>query len=174
MKALVAGLLALTAAAALAPRPAAAEPAQAVAVTFDRDRISTALGGTLSLASHITNSGSAAVGRLVAHLNVASLDGVYVDLEDWSSDVTREVHTLAPGDSAAMDWEFHAVNAGTFVVYVVLLPDSGPLVASPSVRVEVTERRTLDAGGALPVVLVVPLLLGLVAAGARYRLRRAA
>jgi hypothetical protein len=33
-------------------------------------------------------------------------------------------------------------------------------------------RRTLTAGGSLPVIIVIPILLGLVAAGARYRIRR--
>jgi hypothetical protein len=68
---------------------------------------------------------------------------------------------------------------GGFAVYVVLLPSgvgsdrTGPLVVSPPVHVRVAGRRTLNAAGSLPVVIVVPLLLGLAAAAGRYRLRRA-
>jgi hypothetical protein len=63
-------------------------------------------------------------------------------------------------------------------VYVVLLPDGpgsagkGPLWVSPPVHVEVAGRQTLSAGGALPVVLGVPVLIGLAAGTARLRARR--
>jgi hypothetical protein len=40
---------------------------------------------------------------------------------------------------------------------------------SPAVAVHATERRTLDAGGALPVVLLVPGLLALATLGRRRR-----
>jgi hypothetical protein len=114
----------------------------------------------------------------VAHLNVASMDGTYVDLEDWSADVTRPLAPLAPASSITQSWEFQAVNVGSFDVYVVVLPDSdssagtNPLVASPPVHITVEGRRTLTAGGALPIVVAIPILLALVAAGARYRIRR--
>ena len=43
----------------------------------------------------------------IAHINVVSLDGVYVDLEDWSQDVTQRVPA---GTDTQLDWEFQAVN----------------------------------------------------------------
>jgi hypothetical protein len=45
-------------------------------------------------------------------------------------------------------------------------------VTSPLVNVDVASRSTLTAGGALPVVVIVPLLLGLAAAGVFFRARR--
>ena len=81
----------------------------------------------------------------MAHLNVASLDGSYVDLEDWSADVTRSVASLEPGSTTSLSWEFQAVNTGSFDVYVVVLPNGtstvGPLVASPPVHVIVAGPR---------------------------------
>jgi hypothetical protein len=177
---LIGMLLNLAVPASLAAPAAAAQQRQpaAVEVTLDQTRITTAVGARLTVESRIVNSGSAPTDRLVAHLNVASLDGVYVDLEDWSADVTRGVASLPPGRSTSLSWEFQAVNAGSFDVYVAVMPNgpssagTGPLVVSPPVHVTVAGRRTLTGGGALPVAIVVPVLLGLVAAAARYRLRR--
>jgi hypothetical protein len=46
------------------------------------------------------------------------------------------------------------------------------VVVSPPVHVSVAAQRTLSAGGALRVVLVIPILLGLGVAAVRYRVRR--
>ncbi len=152
----------------------AAQP-NTVEVTLDQSQISAAVGDSLTLESRIVNTGSVPTDPLVAHINVASLDGTYVDLEDWSADVTNALPALAPGASTTLSWEFQAVNTGAFDVYVVVLPNgattagTGPLVASPPVHVTVAGRRTLSAGGALPVVVVIPVLLGLAAAATLYR-----
>jgi hypothetical protein len=149
-------------------------------VTCDQSRLRTLLGDRFTFRSRIANSGAASSDRLLAHLNVVSLTSdVYVDPEDWSSSRTREVPPLGPGGSTSLSWHLQAVNAGSFSVYVVLLPNgaasagTGPLVVSPPVHVSVAGRRTLTAGGALPVVVAVPVLLGLLAAAARRRVRRA-
>jgi len=147
-------------------------------VTFDRNRVRTALGGRFTLETKIVNPGGAQTDPILAHLNVASLTSeVYVDPEDWSADRSKEVARLRPGQSTSLSWDIQAVNAGSFDVYVVLLPNGpstageGPLVVSPPVHLEVAGRRTLSPGGVMPVVIVVPVLLGLVAAAARFRLR---
>ncbi|SCG66625.1 hypothetical protein [Micromonospora inositola] len=173
-------LLALTAPVGLAASAAAAPPPVpgAVEVELDQSRLNTVVGERLTVSSRVINSGDAPTDRLVAHLNVASLDGIYVDLEDWSADVTREVPPVAPGSSTSLSWQFQAVNTGSFDVYVVLMPNgdstagTGPLVASQPVHVTVAGKRTLTAAGSLPVALLVPVVLGLVAAAARYRVRR--
>ncbi|RSM85512.1 hypothetical protein DMH04_17330 [Kibdelosporangium aridum] len=153
-----------------APYAAAAQDAP-ISVTLDQDQIGTFVGRVHSVESQITNRSSAPSGTVIAHLNVASVDGTYVDLEDWSADVTKPV-SLSPGESTTVAWDFQAVNAGSFTVYVVLVPDKGPLVASSAIRVDVAEQQTLDAGGALPVAIAIPLLLGLGTLGLRYRIRQ--
>jgi len=170
-------LLALTAPFGLAASPAAATT-EDVEVTFDRSEVSTVLGGRFTLQTTIVNSGGAQTDPILAHLNVASLTSdVYVDPEDWSADRSKEVAPLRPGQSTSLSWDIQAVNAGSFDVYVVLLPNGpstageGPLVVSPPVHLKVAGRRTLSPGGVMPVVIVVPVLLGLVAAAARFRLR---
>ena len=85
---------------------------------------------------------------------------------------------LKPGASTALSFELKAVNAGRFNVYVVVLPNgaspdgTGSLAVSPPLLVTVAGRTTLSAGGALPVAVAVPVLLGLALAVARIRLRR--
>ena len=133
-------------------------------ITMNQDQLTTQLGQTLTVESVVSESGPA-----IAHLNVVSLDGVYVDLEDWTQDVTQPVPA---GRETQLDWEFQAVNPGHFAVYVVLIPQNGALVAGPPVHITVSPRQTLDTGGALPVAIAVPALLG--AAALIGRLRRAA
>ncbi|HSV66547.1 MAG TPA: hypothetical protein VLJ59_11650 [Mycobacteriales bacterium] len=145
---------------------------------FERSRVDAVLGDRFIVRVGLANAGTVPTDRLIAHLNVASLTSdVYVDPEDWSSSRTLEVDPLGLGGGTSLEWELHAVNAGSFDVYAVLLPvgaaaGGGPLVVGGPVHVTVAGRQTLSAGGALPVVVAVPVLLGLAAALVRYRLRR--
>ncbi|WP_343973000.1 hypothetical protein [Kribbella koreensis] len=131
------------------------------AITMNQDQLNAATGQTLNLESQVI-----APADSIAHLNVTSLDGVYVDLEDWTQDVTQPV----PAEpQAQLDWEFQAVNSGHFAVYVVVIPKDGPLIVSPPVHITVATRQTLSTGGALPVAITIPVLLGLAAIGTRLR-----
>lgn len=142
-------------------------------------RIEAVLGDTVTVTSTLANHGRAASGRLIAHLDVVSLRGdVYVDPEDWSSERSVEVESLPPGAGTALSWPVRTVDAGEFAVYVVLLPagPAGPGQVTPSgpVHLTVAGKRTLDAGGTLPVVLGVPAVLALAALADRVRRRRRA
>lgn len=121
-------------------------------VTMNQDHLVAQIGDTLTVESVVTSPAPA-----IAHLNVISLDGVYVDLEDWTQDVTQPVPA---GEETQLDWEFQAVNPGRFAVYVVLIPRTGQLVAGSPVHVTVAPRQNLGTGAALAVALTVPTLLG--------------
>jgi len=135
-------------------------------ITMNSGQLTAVIGQTLTVESVVSRSAPA-----IAHLNVVSLDGVYVDLEDWSQDVTQKVPA---GSNTQLDWEFQAVNPGRFAVYVVLIPQNGPLVAGPPVQVTVTRRETLDTGATLPVAIAVPAALGAATLIGRLKLRRGA
>jgi uncharacterized membrane protein len=159
------------------PAPAFADTLT-VQVAADPPAVSTLLGGRFKITTEVKNTGSAPTGEILAHLNVASIEGsVYVDPEDWSSDRSQQL-SLKPGESRKLTWEIQAVNAGLFAAYVVVVPFGNTvngnehITTSPLVRVEVAQRTTLTAGGALPVVLAVPLLVGLAAAAVLVRVRR--
>jgi hypothetical protein len=170
--ALLVGVLSWLAAPALAAAP------PSVDVVAEPAHVDTVLGGRFMITTEITNTGAAPSGEILAHLNVASIEGsVYVDPEDWSSNRSQQL-SLKPGESRKLSWEIQAVNAGHFAAYVVVVPfgnkvaGNEPLMISPLVDVDVATKSTLTAGGALPVVVIVPLLLGLAAGGVFLRARR--
>lgn len=169
-------LLALIALGLLAGTPAAGAATGPLSVTVDRTAISTRLGHRFSVRTTFLNRGSGAAAGLIAHLNVLSVrPGVYVDPEDWSSQRTRYLRPIPAGGSSAVGWSLQAVNAGDFAVYVAVLSNDGRtlLATSPPLRLEVGDRRTLDGGGVLPLVIGMPAALGLAWIGVRARRRRA-
>jgi len=167
--------LAALAVAALALTWAGAANAS-VSVIVDRIGVATGLGKRFAFRSTVVNGGPGEARGLVAHLNVASLrPGVYVDPEDWSTSRTRYLDPIPAGGTATVRWSLQAVNAGSFAVYVAVLPADAagrPPTVGRTVRVTVAERRTLDAGGILPLALGVPAVLGLAAGGLALRRRR--
>ncbi|MGW6930942.1 hypothetical protein ACWGE0_12830 [Lentzea sp. NPDC054927] len=163
----------LLAALTLALFPATASATVEVAVS--ESRITGTVGQYLNIRSTVTNTGPSPTGKLIAHLNVASLNDVYVDLEDWTAAPTQSLPPLGPGQSTEVSWDVQAVNAGVFNVYAVVLPNgSTSLSVSPPIHVEVAGRRTLSAGGALPIALIVPILLGVAVYAVRRRQRNTA
>jgi hypothetical protein len=64
-----------------------------------------------------------------------------------------------------------AVNSGELTVYVSVLPrhGAGTVVTSAPLRVSVGQRRTLNAGGVLPLTLGIPAAIGLLGLGTRRR-----
>jgi hypothetical protein len=156
-------LVAGTAAAPATARAASPE------VSMSRARVTTGVGEEFGFASVIANRGSTPLAGLVAHLEVVSWDrDVYVDPEDWSSQRTRYLPPLAPGRSIEVPWRVKAVNSGHLAVYVTVLGAGRP-VTGPALDVRVASRTTIDAGGALPLAVGVPALLGLAAIGVRRR-----
>jgi hypothetical protein len=156
----------------LAAGPAARAPQ--LRLTLSQSEASVGVGDRLGIEARIVNAGDQPSEPLVAHLNVATLDSrVYVDLEDWTTTPTQDVEPLPPGGGTTLRWVIQAVNVGRFNVYVVVMPrdgrPSGPLTASPPELVQVAGRRTVSAGGALPVALLVPMFVGVAAVLTRWR-----
>jgi hypothetical protein len=156
--------------------PASAAPVT-VKVAPDQSHVSTVLGGRFILKTELTNTGSTPTGTVLAHLNVASVQGdVYVDPEDWSPARSQEI-SLQPGESRTLSWDIQAVNSGTFAAYVVVLPfgeevaGTEDLAVSPLVKLDVATRPTASAGVALPLVILIPLGIGVIAALTLIRAR---
>jgi hypothetical protein len=153
--------------------PVAAQAAEGVSVQVSQTRIETKLGKKFVFTSTITNRGSNAASGLIAHLNILSLrNGPYVDPEDWSTSRTRYLAPIPAGGSTTITWRMQAVNAGTFGVYVSVLPASGvarPPTSGPTIHLSVASRRTLNSGGILPLALGIPAFLGLLTVGIRLR-----
>jgi thiamine pyrophosphate-dependent acetolactate synthase large subunit-like protein len=149
-------VLACLACVLVAAEPAAAAPE----VSMSRAAVATRIGSDFRFSAAVANRGTAPLAGLVAHLDVVSRDpDVYVDPEDWSSERTRYLAPIAPGAAVTLPWTVKAVNAGRFDVYVVVL-GAGPPVAGPALHARVAQRRTLDAGGVVPLAIGLPALLG--------------
>jgi hypothetical protein len=157
----------------------ATSAASPVAVSLSRTSTSVGIGNSFSFTSTITNRGSAPAQGLVAHLNVLSFThGVYVDPEDWSTSRTRYLEPIPPGRSTTVSWTVKAVNGGDFGIYVAALgtPGAGPSpiqpTVSPALVAHVTEQRSVNPQGVLPLALGVPAALAAAMAAVRLRLRR--
>ena len=156
-----------------APNARAADAAP-VSVALDRATAATRVGRHFEFTSTI-RAGDRPLRQPVAHLNVLSLDrNVYVDPEDWSSHRTVYLATLAPHRSTTVRWTVQAVNEGHFMLYVAVGTErqSDRLAVSAALRAQVTARRTINAGGVLPVAVTVPLVMAALLVATRTRLRR--
>ena len=163
-RALAACLLVAGAIAVPAPARAAAPE-----VSMSRAHVATRIGEEFRFTARVLNPGSTPLSGLVAHLDIVSLDpGVYVDPEDWSSERTRYLRPLTAGGSIEVPWTVKAVNSGRLAAYVTVLGAGRPVI-SPALDARVAAHTTIDAGGALPLALGVPALLGLAAIGVRRR-----
>jgi hypothetical protein len=167
------GVVALVGALAVA---GVASAQSAPSVTVDRGQVSAGLGETFSFRTTITNPSSTATEPLIAHLNILSLSaGLYVDPEDWSSERTQYIGPIPSGGSRTITWKVKAVNGGGLAAYVAVLPEARPRrppTTSPTVQITVAERKTLNSGGILPLVVGVPALIGLLAGGLGLARRR--
>jgi uncharacterized membrane protein len=147
-----------------------------VDVSASRRAVSTKLGDDFSFSTRITNQGRRPLTDWVAHLNVVGLSsGIYVDPEDWSSERTKSVPTLQPGESTSINWSVTAVTGGHAAIYVVALPKEpgiGKLTSSPAVDVRIANTKDFNSGGVLPLALGVPALLGLLTLATRRRRAR--
>jgi hypothetical protein len=169
----VAGVAAMAAPAGpVTARPfTAAEDLGEFTIVMSPDRSAVDLGDSIDVQFTVTNSGTVDRSDLIVHLDVISpaRDGS-VDPEDWTATLNQPLGALAPGATTTIDWTIQPISAGTFLVYgVVLAPDGTGATPSNVLTVQVTDRRSLDPQGVLPVVIVVPLAVGLLLAD---RLRR--
>jgi hypothetical protein len=152
----------------------AAGAATELVVGFDRPGLNTVLGNKFSLASTVSNPEDRAAAGVVAHLNVLSTDpSVYVDPEDWCTSRTRYLDPIPAHGSVPLSWPMQAVNSGHFLVYVsITRPDtSADVTSSRALSLAVARQRTLNAGGALPLALGGPALVGLLMFGLGRRRR---
>jgi hypothetical protein len=165
----LAPVLAVAASLALAPAAYAADGMSEIVVEADRTKIAVGLGGKFSFRTTITNNGSAAARGLIAHLNVLDLTGnTYVDPEDWSTSRTKYLDPIPAGGSATITFSGQAVNSGSLGLYVAVLDRKGsprPPAMTPAIRMDVSARRTLNAGGVAPLAVGIPGFLGLLTLG---------
>ena len=141
--------------------PVAVQGAPPVAIAVQRREIAVSVGEAFELPSTITNESAEPIRGLIAHLDILSTDPQrYVDPEDWCTERTVFLDTLGPGESVGHAWPMRAVDSGPLLVWVtVSQPSADGTALSPPVRLTVGEHIDVNAGGVLPLVVGVPLVL---------------
>ena len=124
-----------------------------------------AVGDKFDIEVTVVNRGNAPTPRLAAHIDVTDPSSESsVDPEDWTPTLTRPVGVVDAGKQVTLRWTIQPISPGDYILYAVALVadrQSSPTAAvSNAVPVAITERRSLNPSGVLPVALVVPILLG--------------
>jgi len=144
------------------------EEVNGLSISVNMTTISVSESDYFNFHTIITNNGTEATQPLVAHLNVASLQkGVYVDPEDWSELRTKFVDPIAPGASVNLSWRVHALFAGNFAVYVVVLSrDTSSIpVVSDEIHVHIEKWEVMQLTDVNPIVTAVPVMIGVLYVG---------
>jgi hypothetical protein len=100
-----------------------------------------------------------------------------VDVDEWTSERTKYVGSLAPDEAIRLDWIVTPGWHGNYLVYVVLIPQPASAdvttspIASSSLYLTVESTARLQPRAILPFALGVPMIL-LAITFAVYRRRR--
>ncbi len=142
--------------------PAGARTVEDVEVSVEPDETDVLLGETTDIRVTLTNTGNHPTEALVVHIDITDpTSDSSVDPEDWTATLSKPVGVLAPGTSATVGWSIQPISGGSFALYAVALsPGSDRVAASNVLDVTVTDQRSLNPGGILPVALGAPALVG--------------
>ena len=157
------------------PRGAGAGIGEDLTVTISQASTEVLLGDTFDVRIDVTNTGAAPTSSLVVHIDITDpTSAESVDPEDWTSTLSKPIGALGSGESTHVEWQLQPISPGRFTLYAVSLSAAEDTTAiSNVVTVDVTDRRTLNPEGILPVAIGVPLLIGGLLALQIGRTRRA-
>lgn len=120
------------------------------------------LGDTINLVITVTNNGPATTESLVLHIDITDLEGDgSVDPEDWTATLSKPVGELETGESRSVDWRLQPISGGSFSLYAVALAAGADnLAPSNVVAIDVTDQRSLNPNGILPIAIATPTGVG--------------
>lgn len=153
------GIVAVT---TMATQASAAQLSDSVVVAIEPTSGAVVLGAQLDLQVSVTNDGDDATPPLVVHIDITAPDQESsVDPEDWTPTLSKPIGVVGRGETVVVDWTIQPISAGTFATYaVVISPGVDTIAASNVLEVRVTDQRTLNPGGIVPVAIAVPALVG--------------
>jgi len=156
-------------------------PAPPLEVSIDLAYKTVNAGDEVEFTTVVTNKGTVDSAKLNVAMNIVKTGkGDPVDPEDWSPERTQDAPPLPPGETVEMDWVVEAILEGDYMVYMTVIPKpSGPKatsqpVASPGIHLTVKAFADTNPGGVLPVAIITPAALILIALLPRRRWRRRA
>ncbi len=150
---------------AIAVSGPAAVDAQSVAdieVEIDPVTAEVLLGESVDLEVRVTNRTEEPTPPLVVHIDITDpSQSSSVDPEDWTATLSKGVGVIEPGMAKTVKWTVQPISGGQFALYAVALTPGGPDVTSSNVLTfDVTEQRSLNPEGILPVAIGGPVLIG--------------
>ncbi|MFZ0323566.1 MAG: ABC transporter permease subunit [Actinomycetes bacterium] len=176
--AVLVGLSWLSTPKAVAATPASNSTHPPLEISVDLAYATVSVGDAIRFTTQVTNQGAVESAPLTMAMNIVLTGkGEPVDPEDWSPQRTQAVAPLSPGGSSQQDWSVNAILEGSYMVYVTVIPEpSGPgvttqPVASPAVHLTVNGFTNTNPGGILPVAVLTPVLLILIALIPKWRRR---
>ncbi|MEW6403682.1 MAG: ABC transporter permease subunit [Chloroflexota bacterium] len=148
-----------------------------ISIDMEYDMVKT--GDEVRFNTVVTNTGAEPSVPLIVAMNVINLDatGDVVDPEDWSPQRTQYLESLAPAESAELEWIINTILEGDYMVYMVVIPEpeseatTSQPVASAGIHLTVAPFTRLNPGGVLPYAVGIPVLV-LVGTVLIYRYRR--
>jgi hypothetical protein len=159
--------------------PANLEHVEGLDIFIQGESIRANMDSTIQLDAVVINHGLESSSSLLVAINIIDLNGTrdVIDLEEWTTQRTQSIDTLAPGRSVRLRWTVNTILEGDYMVYMVLFPGAGGTettghpVTSPGIHLTVTPLNRLKPVDVLPVAVGEPLLL-LVITYFVYRRRR--
>lgn len=146
------------------------DPDQPVQISVNMEAKTVKASDSIFFDTVVTNTTAEASPMILVAMNIINLEqaGEAIDPEDWSSERTQSIDSLAAGQSVTLSWKVNAILDGDVMIYMVAIPQpegkhviSHP-IASPGIHLTVTPFTKLSPMGVLPVALGGPLLLLLI------------
>lgn len=136
---------------------------EALEIRVQPTSVNTTLGKDVTLTVHLTNSSKSQAPSMTAHLMIVDPDGgLPLDPEDWTSEISRKVGPLEPGESASLEWIIRPIMEGAHAMFVVVVPvdprENVALRSSVIVPISIGASQA-DLGLAVPVAIGMPILI---------------
>lgn len=155
------------------------DPKPSLQITINMDYKVVKTADKFGFDTQVTYHGRQKSPPMVVAMNIVNLrDGDPVDPEDWSPERAQYIGHLRPGQSAKQTWTIHAIVEGSYMVYMVVIPEPDGIevtsqpVASSGMHLTVTPFTRLNPGGVLPLAIGMPIGLTLGMSLLRWRRRR--
>lgn len=144
------------------PVAAGAQSLGEVEVIVEPARSEVLLGESIDIEVTVRNHSAEPTGSLVAHIDItAPSSSSSVDPEDWTSTLSKPLGVIEPGAGKVVTWSVQPISGGDFVLYAVAIdPDATDVASSNVLAIDVTEQRSLNPEGILPVSIGGPVLIG--------------
>ncbi|MHB8634368.1 MAG: hypothetical protein ACYDBQ_10480 [Thermoplasmatota archaeon] len=139
-------------------------------VGYDLSNVTARNGDIVTFSSLARNKGAHPTPPFLTYLSILDKNNTPVDIQNWARFRSQVASSMPPGGYAFQDWTLRMASSGSYVLYVFGLAygqdlnatDAQPY-ASSALYVHVSDRPLLAAFSAAPLLVGLPLAIGVVA-----------